>query len=215
MDLAVLLQEVNFLESQVIGGDYLSLETLEADTAKAQRFYERLQDQLEDEVAPQWETSFQVLIEGTVRLCDLVNVLVATVQQPASQDRELKSKITSLQARVESLERCEQQLIVGQVAFEIDQKALNKVLQGIGDPYSLAVHNIAHLEKAIAGVHNFEDVFASEDERKEVGRRWDQLKTTIEWTNRHYRHVKALKKVRLTSAHPEIDIALLHSVCGC
>ncbi len=136
-----------------------------------------------------------------------MNVLVATVQQPASQDRELKSKITSLQVRVESLEKCEQQLIVGQVAFEIDQKVLNKVMQGIGDPYSLAVHNIAQLEKAIAGVHNFEDVFASEDERKEVGRRWDQLKTTIEWTNRHYRHVKALKKVRLTSAHPEIDIA--------
>ncbi len=68
--IAVLLQEVNFLESQVIGGDYLSLETLEADTAKAQRFYERLQEEFEGEVAPQWEMSFQVLIEVTVRLCE-------------------------------------------------------------------------------------------------------------------------------------------------
>ena len=139
-------------------------------------------------------------------LHDAVDVLINKVKQTALRNDELASKLAELQSKHTKLEESERKLVVGQIAFEVDQVVLDVVLKGIGSPEELAIFTISAMERAIKKKDNYLDAFRSEAERQEVEKRWNVLKSKLGWKGRHFRYIRELKNLRLSSAHPKLDI---------
>ena len=205
-----LLHEVRRLQSEVqSNGDGPSLDTLHRNAVNAKRLYLKERD---SEVAPSWETSCKSFVEVVCVLYDMVDVLYAKVKQTVLRNDELTKKLEEVTKDLQELRRkhamlgeIEQKLVVGQIAFEMDKVILDVVLKGIGSREDLAIFNISAMEKAIEKKGNYSDVFKSEDERRKVEMRWNTLKSSIGWEGRHFRYIGQLKRLRLDSAHPEMD----------
>ena len=88
-------------------------------------------------------------------------------------------------------------LVVGQIAFEVDQVVLDVVLKDIGSCEELAIFTISTMERAIKKKDNYLDVFKSEAERQEVEKHWNILKSGVAWKGRHFRYIRELKNLRL------------------
>lgn len=202
-----LREEVRRLQSQVqIIGENPSLDILQGNTVDTERLYERILEECDGEEASFWETNCEVLVEVVCSLHDAVDVLINKVKQTALKNDELDSKLAELQTKHAKLEENERRLVVGQIAFEVDQVVLDSVLKGIGSPEELAIFTISAMERAIKKRDNYSDAFRSEAERQEVEKRWNALKSKLGWNGRHFRYIRELKNLRLSSAHPKLDI---------
>jgi hypothetical protein len=137
---------------------------------------------------------------------------VAKLEQRDGELTGTKKELDDLKRRCNRLEKIEQKLIIGQIAFELDEAVLLYVFKGIGNHKKLSVYTIHHMENAIEKEKQFTDTFSSEKERKAAEERWDKLKTHIGWQNKHYRDLDFLKDFRpsLSSAHPHITDKQLH-----
>ena len=215
-----LLHEVCRLQSEVQSiGDGPSLDILHHKAVNTKKLYDRILKERESEAAPSWETSCKSFVEVVCVLYDTVDVLYDKVKQTALRNDELTKNFEEVTKNFEEvtknlqelrrkhamLEETEQKLVVGQIAFEMDEVVLNFVLKGIGSREDLAIFNISAMEKAIGNKDNYSDVFKSETERRKVEMRWNTLKSRIRWEGRHFRYFKKLKRLRLDSAHPKMD----------
>ena len=127
---------------------------------------------------------------------------------------KVKRELEHLKKKLQKLEKNEQKLILGQIAFMIDEAVLSHVMKGIGDHKKLAIYTIHHLESAIGNEKRFTDTFRTENDRKTVESRWNKLKAHIGWQNKHYRDFDLLKELRLPSAHPEVTDKQLRDAIG-
>ena len=111
-----------------------------------------------------------------------------------------------------SLEIDHENLIVGQIAYMVDEGILKLVMSNIGvkDPYKeRSISTIRQMEKAIDKKRRFTDVFHSEEEREVIEKRWEELKDGIGWKNKHYRDIDYLKEFRFGSSYPHVDFGKL------
>lgn len=123
------------------------------------------------------------------------------VSKLTKENSELKAAMEELKSKLEKLETSQQNLIVGQIAFQIEKAVLKYVMKGIDEPKKRAIYNINNLEKAIENNKRFADAF-SKEERHKASCEWEMLKSQIGWEDKHYRHLKRLKDFRVDIAHP-------------
>ena len=202
-----LRDEVRRLQSQVqVIGENPSLDILQGSTIDTEKLYETLLEECDSDEASFWETNCEILVEVVCGLREAVDTLINKVKQTESRNDELASKLAELQSKHTRLEESERKLVVGQIAFEVDQVVLDVVLKDIGSCEELAIFTISTMERAIKKKDNYLDVFKSEAERQEVEKRWNILKSKVGWKGRHFRYIRELKTLRLSSAHPKLDI---------
>lgn len=130
--------------------------------------------------------------------------LKAGMEALASENVELKAGVEELKVEVNKLKSNQQHLIVGQIAFLVDEAILRYVMNGIDDPNNRWIYTISHLEKAIKREEQFADAL-SDNERETASDRWKKLKSNLGWQGKHYRSLKHLKKKCLDFAHPTVD----------
>ncbi len=163
----------------------------------------RLLDDLESEITNLhqddaiWKDCCFILIETVSDLQEVVNRLGKKMSEQVGILEMMKQK-------VHKLEVSELNLIVGQIAFLVDQAILTHVMEGIGEPKARSIYTIYHLEKAIGQKKRFVNTF-SEEERQTARERWDTLKSDIGWKDKHYRDSDALKSLRVNNAHPQVS----------
>lgn len=129
-------------------------------------------------------------------------LLSARVGRDMEDENEvLKRKILDLEKEFRKLGEDKESLIIGQLAFAVDQAVMKRVLQDIRGSDRF-IFSISDMEKAILGKEYYEDVFTDE-EKKLIKRRWNELKAQLGWKGKHYRCVKEWKSPQLQS---EIDV---------
>ena len=90
-----------------------------------------------------------VLTDTVYNLRLLVNVLIERLSEASQENTKLEDEVKRLNSRISKLERSEQKLIVGQMAFTIDNRILTRVMRDIDEPKKRSMYTIEHLEKAI------------------------------------------------------------------
>ena len=155
-----------------------------------------------------WESRCQVLIETLRNLADLAKNNSAKVESENEKLRrevsDLQKKVSDLERKVEKLQEDKQNLVAGQIAFEVDKAVLKKVLEGIQVPDAKEL-SIGAMEKAINGERNYTDIF-TEKQREHAERQWNELKSQLGWRGKHYRRLKELKSLRHEIAHPDFHV---------
>ncbi len=170
----------------------------------------RLMDDLESEFTNLhqddaiWKDCCFVLIETVSDLQEVVNRLGKRMSELSDQNKMLRYELEMMKEKVHKLEVSELNLIVGQIAFLVDQAILTQVMEGIGEPKARSIYTIYHLEKAIGQKKRFVNTF-SEEERQTAQERWDTLKSDIGWKDKHYRDSDVLKSLRVNTAHPQVS----------
>lgn len=176
---------------------------------------ETFEDEEEDVI---WQDAASDLINTVCNLRGVTRNLIKRVTKLEQRDGELtqtKKELEDLKRKSDRLEKTKQKLIIGQIAFELNEAVLLYVFKGIGDHKKLSIYTIHHLESAIEKEKRFADTFSSDKERKTAEERWDKLKTHIGWQNKHYRDYDFLKGLCLSSAHPHIpDKQLQDAITG-
>ena len=162
--------------------------------------FEWLIDGFENSHDAIWRDACSELFDTVCNLRKVVDNL-ATKMSSLSTDITLQNDHEVLKNKMRKLEAAQQKLIVGQVAFLTDEAILTYVVK---DPKKRDLYNIYQMEEAISKTKHFEDVFTNE-ERQIAAKRWDELKKTIGWQDKHYRFVTSLKQMRIESAHPKVS----------
>ena len=122
-----------------------------------------------------------------------------------NQDKIQQDEISSLRERVKILEGSEQKLLLGQLAFEVDEAVVVKVFKDSDCGTSTAdIYHIKQMEKAMRGEHPYVSVF-QEHQRERIRQKWIELQDRLGWKERHYRGLKNLKDLRLRKAHPKFS----------
>ena len=157
--------------------------------------------------------------EIVVQSADAVAESVAMATMPTWQEAgiselrkdELEDEVKQLNSKVSRLERNEQKLIFGQIAYMVDDCILTHVMNGV-DHDERSVYTIQDMEKAIGKKRRYTDVFHSEEERLSAERRWNALKLRIGWQNSHYRDIDYLKTMQVGEAHLKLTHSQLREV---
>ena len=143
-----LLHEVRRLQSEVQSIGDGPLDILRHKTVNTKRLYDRILKERDSEAAPSWETSCESFVEVVCVLYDTLDVLYDKVKQTALRNDELTKNFEEVTKNLQELrekhailEEIEQKLVVGQIAFEMDEVVLNVVLKGIGSREDLAIFN--------------------------------------------------------------------------
>ena len=155
-----------------------------------------------------WQEGTSVLIDTICDLRSVVNILIAGISKLRKD--ELEDEVKQPNSKVSRLERNEQKLIVGQIAYMVDNCILTHVMNGIDHDES--VYTIQDMEKAIGKKRRYTDVFHSEEERLSAERRWNALKLHIGWQNSHYRDIDYLKTMQVDEAHLKLTHSQLREV---
>ena len=147
------------------------------------------------------------LKEATNELVSLLNNAEAEKQELRQDIQRLENKMLCLEKKVKMLEKMEQNLLLGQLAFVVDRALLDKVLKDSGcrPANELYIYSIQDMEKAINGKQHYKGVF-EETERTCVEEHWRELQNTLHWEGKHYRCLKYLKSTRRADAHPDSDL---------
>lgn len=177
-----------------------------------------LEDMSEEYAVPgsSWETGTQSLFEA---LCESESLIVAAlnkidlVQKENTEIRkkfeDLEAKLKHMEVKLKNMEANRFLLMLGQVAYDIDDKVTKKVLDGIVKPEE-HISTIKDMEAAINGRDHF-DVLQSKEAKDNAQRRWESLKKTIGWSNRLSRYLRKLKKNRVAIAHPLVNNEFIES----
>ena len=150
-----------------------------------------------------WETDGEILFQAIVSCSDLVKTAIERIDILEKENSHFKEQLKQLNEKCRLLENSGLKLMAGQLAFEIEQGVVSKILPGISP--NKHVNTIYEMEKAIKGKPNFADIFDTEDARKKAEISWNTLKHRLGWTGRHYRFIQELKQLRLPIAHPNFD----------
>ena len=136
-------------------------------------------------------------------LRDIIAKVDERSRQLSQEHSDLRGKINQLESRVSRLEaNMQKSVVVGQIAFMIEDAILTYVMKGIADPKQRSLYTIDDLDKAIAKEPNYSDAFESEEERTLAEEQFQVLKSKIGWRNHHFRDLKRLKELRVVAAHP-------------
>ena len=112
----------------------------------------------------------------------------------------------------EKLERMEANKflwMLGQMAYDIEDKVTKKVLDGIVRPEE-HVSTIRDMEAAINGTDHH-DVLQTEQAKEDVKKRWESLKEEIGWSKTLSRYLRKLKQNHVAMAHLQVDKELIES----
>ena len=118
---------------------------------------------------------------------------------------ELQRKYTELEEKHEKAKEKDFTLMAGQLAFEIEKAVTSKVLSGIIIEGNQHINTVYEMEEAIKGNVNFADIFPTKHEQEIAEKRWVELKRSINWSGKHFRYMRTLKKLRRGDVHPEFN----------
>lgn len=159
-----------------------------------------------------WQTDCEYLFETVISYKDLVHELIDIMERlqhnlscTESELKRLKITCETLETKVKKLECDRLKLMACQLAFEIHQAIIHKILSGIINIEEKQINTIGEMEKAIAGSKGCEDVFDKDSDRDMANTRWLTLQRDLQWKKVHYRYLQNLKRLRVNIAHPEFD----------
>ena len=158
-----------------------------------------------------WQNDCEILLKVVVHCTDMAILLHEKLIGIQSSNLELKEEVKWLREECKVLDEIENHrltLMVGQLAFEVEQRIIERVLAGLvrSDQH---IRTIVQLEMAIKRKEGFDDVFESEEDRKTAASKWTAFKDQFSWKGRHSRYIKELKDVRLPIAHPKCDLKII------
>ena len=115
----------------------------------------------------------------------------------------LKQDIERLNIIYAKLNIQEDDLILGQVAYDIERYIVRIVLGPFVGP-SHYITSIKKIQSALKGDEDYTDLFSPEIQQQ-VARRWKDLQEVIHWSLDLFRFMNALKKGRISSAHQKVN----------
>ena len=149
-----------------------------------------------------------VLFSAISNLCKLIECLEQKVSTLSENVRELTEKVKEANEKLEAWKGDRIQLILGQLAFEVEKAIVNEVLAAIiGSPDKYYITTIADMQSALEKKAYFSDVLADDSNHKNATKRWKDLQTTLDWKDYHFRCISYLKRSRVSAAHPKFEVA--------
>ena len=115
----------------------------------------------------------------------------------------LKETVRDLEGRLKQSECDEIQLILGQLAAEVDREIPQLVLNPIIGDHNIV--GVGGLTKALKGKKPYGQVFKNEEQKAKAIACWDDLRKKLQWSDDLFLFMKALKKFRNPFAHPTIE----------
>ena len=173
------------------------------------------QESLSDQ--PTWEIAceemYEILCEAKLfanRAFENINSLKADnsslkrqVELLQEQVKKLEETVETLNIKISKINTHEEKLILGQVAYDIEQYVAKIVLDPLVGPKHY-ISSIEKLQSAIKGDDNYADIFP-EATRRKAEDNWKDLQEQIKWNLDLFRYMGTLKKGRISSAHPPVD----------
>ena len=154
------------------------------------------------------------IISNFYELIECLDLKVSNLQKELSDlnnlVQDLKVQIKKLTKELEAQKGDYIQLMVGQLAFEVEKAIINEVLtEFIGPPCEHCVFTIAHMQKALERKANFADIFKDDSTLEKAKKKWEGLQQKLGWKNLHFRYIWHLKDSRVAVAHPEFEEAVV------
>ena len=149
-----------------------------------------------------------VLFSVVSNFYELIECLEQKVSTLSKDVRELMEKVKEANEKLETWKGGRNQLILGQLAFEVEKAIVNEVLAAIiGSPDKYYITTIADMQSALEKKAYFSDVLADDSNHKNATKRWKDLQMTLEWKDYHFRCISHLKRSRVPAAHPKFEAA--------
>ena len=127
------------------------------------------------------------------------------------QVRELKIQVERLTKQLEELKKDRTQLMIGQLAVEVEKAIIDKVLTNvIGSPKHY-VSTLKDMEKALKRKPYFADILTDDSNHEKATKKWKELQRELNWEEIHFRYIKSLKKSRVAVAHPKFEAAMIQN----
>ena len=175
---------------------------------RAELDQERLSDQ------PTWEIACEEMYEILCEVKLFANRTLEKIKSlKADKDRQVKllqNQVQNLEITVKTLyieikkiNTHEEELLLGQVAYDIELYVAKIVLDPLVGPKHY-ITSIKKMQSAINGDDSYADLFP-EATRREAECSWKDLQERIGWNRDLFRYMGALKKSRISSAHPTVD----------
>lgn len=147
-------------------------------------------------------TDHEVFKKIIPALCVLLEIHMAISKEEVKQQIvELKQELVKLEHR---LKRLEAELVVGQVAYDVDRGVPHFVLDAFIDP-DHHIYTIYEMNRAIMNDPDYGDVFKTQETRARAEARWETLKEEFHWTSKLHRYMKHLKTYYNIFACPTVD----------
>ena len=150
----------------------------------------------------------ECLNQSASELTEEVKELKQQVENLAKQLEELKKDGRSTQLMLEELKKDRTQLMVGQLAFEVEKAIIYEVLTKVIGSSTHYVTTLEDMQSALNRKPNFTDVL-SDPNQKKAAEKWEELQKTLKWKEIHFRYIKNLKSSRVSVAHPKFDAAIV------
>ena len=163
---------------------------------------------------PTWENAREEMYEILFEAKLFANRAFKKIFSLKADNSSLKREVESLQAQVKKLDKTvdtlsikinisdthEEKLLLGQVAYDIENYVAKIVLDPLVGPKHY-ITSINKMQSAIKGDDNYADLFP-EATRREAEKNWKDLQEQIKWNLDLFRFMGTLKKDRISSAHP-------------
>lgn len=210
-------RKIAVIKSQIAGGstvDSTIIDELDGDARLLLTVvvveYEKSPDEL--------ESYLDMLVEAVSDYNGLVTTCLHKINAVLRENTDIKAIVESLKERIITLENKvkrlssdRNQLILGQVAFEIEKSIVHKVLDDlIGKNHY--VNSIEDMKLAIIGEDSNYDDLLSQEQRDLADEKWKKLQKELNWQPSNFRYLKWLKQKRVAPAHPTITIAGIKDV---
>jgi uncharacterized protein (UPF0335 family) len=195
------------------------------DELASNTFREELLEESEDEMKSAVNTEvllsvlsdFYELIEYLEQMVSSLNKDVKELKQNVSSlsedAKELKEKVKEATEELEKLKGDHIKLILGQLAFEVEEAIVNEVfMKIIGPPAEHYITTIADMQNALMRQANFADVLADDSNREKATEKWKGLQRTLDWKDYHFRCISYLKYSRVSVAHPKFEVSTIRKV---
>ena len=147
------------------------------------------------------------LDELITQLAEVSNKKIKSLEeQTGIQQDEISSlneRVEELNEKVKKLEGSKQKLLLGQLAFDVDQALVDMVFKDIDcDTGRAQIYHIYQMEKAIKGKCPYTSLF-QKHERARIRKKWNDLQAKLGWEERHYIGLTNLKDLRFGEGHPK------------
>lgn len=139
------------------------------------------------------------LIEVLTKCLAVTRQIISENTKGLSEYKTLKAKLANLETMEEDMEK----LYAGQLAFAVEDVIIGRVFKDSQikeSPLSRGITTISQLEKDICDYGTF-----TGEETRHIKQAWKDLKYELSFENKHFRCIKALKKVRVATAHPPFN----------
>ena len=154
---------------------------------------------------------------------DLQVLILREITNSNEENAKLKKKMEALEKEIEKmktemerLKGIEDQLLIGQVAFETEKKIVQYILKGTGvDADHVTINNIEQeLNTGFDSRRRRHRVFTSQEQMDKANDNWERLDEELKLESSFYRAIIGLKHYRNCTAHPRFTPESVEKLSG-